>query len=105
LFCFRRCPDRPRDPRRRPAAGRAELGNALAPACGYTDLLPAVGPQQAAAYAERIGRSLDHAAEILTRLAGIVRFEEAEFGGVAMLDLDAAADGRHGTADLERTGD
>jgi PAS domain-containing protein len=70
-----------------------ELGNALAPAMGYSELLVAAGSaERATSYAELIGATVAEAASILERLAGVVRFEESEFGGTAMLDLDAASD-------------
>ncbi len=68
-----------------------ELGNALVPARGYSELLQLAAPEEAAAYVGEITASIDRAARILDQIGRIVRFEQVEFGGEVMLDLEAAA--------------
>lgn len=67
-----------------------ELGNQLAPVAGYSELLVTMVDGEAADLAARVSRSALGAAATLQRLQSIIRFEESEFGGQVMLDLDAA---------------
>jgi two-component system sensor histidine kinase KdpD len=68
-----------------------EMGNALAPALGYGELLPSTPLDQATRLVAEITRSVDRAAGTLEQLRRIERYAEVELGGDRMLDLDAAA--------------
>jgi PAS domain-containing protein len=69
-----------------------EMGNALAPAMGYADLLGRASPAQAEEFVGEIRGSVARATEVLDQLGAVVRFAETEFGGEVMLDLEAAAE-------------
>jgi signal transduction histidine kinase len=75
-----------------------EMGNALAPALGYGELLPSAPPTQTTKLAGEIVRSVDRAAGVLERLRRIERYAEVELGGDRMLDLDAAQHPAAGSA-------
>jgi hypothetical protein len=67
-----------------------EMGNALAPALGYGDMLSSVPPDQVAGLAGQITHSIERAAAVLERLGRLDRYAEVELGGGRMLDLDSA---------------
>ncbi|HEY3110104.1 MAG TPA: hypothetical protein VGL23_15175, partial [Chloroflexota bacterium] len=67
-----------------------ELGNQLAPVLGYGEILANQLEGEEADFAGRIVEAALEAANTLGRLQRIIRFEQTEFGGEVMLDLDAA---------------
>jgi PAS domain-containing protein len=67
-----------------------ELGNQLAPVLGYAELLAGTLEGEEAEFAGRIVDAAVASANTLSRLQRIIRFEQTEFGGEVMLDLDAA---------------
>jgi PAS domain-containing protein len=67
-----------------------ELGNQLAPVLGYAEILANQLKGEEAEFAGRIVDAALEAASTLGRLQRIIRFEQTEFGGEVMLDLDAA---------------
>jgi signal transduction histidine kinase len=67
-----------------------ELNNQLAPVAGYSELLGEEATGEVKLLAGRINRAALRAAGTLNQLQQIIRFEETEFAGQVMLDLDAA---------------
>ena len=67
-----------------------ELGNQLSPVLGYAEILADALEGEQADFAERIMQAVLESSHTLGRLHRIIRFEQTEFGGEVMLDLDAA---------------
>jgi PAS fold len=70
-----------------------ELNNQLALAVGYGELLTTMlgqGGDEPAWLAGKMHLGAVQAARTVSRLGRIIRFEESEFGGQVMLDLDRA---------------
>ena len=69
-----------------------ELNNQLAPLVGYGEILLSQIDGPSAELAAQMHASAVDAARTLAQLQRIIRFEQTEFGGQPMLDLEAATD-------------
>jgi hypothetical protein len=70
-----------------------ELSNQLALVAGYGELLNGLASGPLADMAERVSSAAMVAGAKLEQLQQIIRFEETEFGGQVMLDLERATRG------------
>jgi PAS domain S-box-containing protein len=67
-----------------------ELNNSLSPLVGYGEMLARSLTGEDADLAGRMYQSALRAADLLNQLQRVIRFQQTEFGGQTMLDLDAA---------------
>lgn len=67
-----------------------ELNNQLTPVAGYGEIVAQMAEGEMAELVGRMAQAARAAGETLHQLQRIIRFEEVEFGGAVMLDLDRA---------------
>jgi PAS domain-containing protein len=67
-----------------------ELNNQLTPVAGYGEIVAQMVDGEAGELVARMAKAAQAAGQTLHQLQRIIRFEEVEFGGSVMLDLDRA---------------
>jgi PAS domain-containing protein len=68
-----------------------ELGNALTAVAAYGAILPEMVDGEASQIARDMANGAEEAGQLLQKLQRLARFQEMEFGGQVMLDVEASA--------------